>query len=194
MSEIQRRGGVQLEALLKRFGIPVVLPGAELIDAVLPIASVPRLDNLCCGLGSVAALASNRSVNQILNPAKSNVRVTLIGFWCSTTAPGGIDLRMHNPELGTPIGATQVLRRVRGNQPEPSCQLFSTQGAGVGNTAMRWAQDIADRSYWYSLARFGDNQDASGLTLDETRGVVVYPDADNVGSIVTWLWSERIMA
>jgi len=191
-SDIQRRGGPQVLALFKRFGITVLPPGMELEQAVAPVAAVPRLDLLCSGIGTIAASVNDSSQVQLFNPVGSGVTVTLHRVWLSVTTAGEVRMQLHDTALGSAITTLQVMRRALGSQQSPSAQMRSTQGNLVGTNAMRFDLDIADRSYQFDMGILGDNQEFVGPSLAEGRGLIFAPTTDNVGNLTNLLWSERI--
>lgn len=192
MADIQRRGGPQLASLLRRFGITRVLSGSQISEDVTAVAQVPRLDNLCGGNGDIAVLAANRSMVQLFNPVGSGVTVILHKVWVALTVPGRFTLRTSVVALADAITTLTVLNRRLGNQPEPSAQMRSLRGTGVGGPDLSWTIDIADRSYEFDLQRLDASQEFHGPSLAEGRGYTMVPDTDNVGAEVTYLWSERI--
>lgn len=189
---IQRRGGPQVVALFDRFGVKTGPQDVDLIDAVLPTAAVPRLDNLCGGGEDVAADVGNRSLLQLFNPVDSGVVVIVHRLWISLTVAGTAGIRMHNTALATAGSSLDVFNRVVGNQPEPSGQLRTLQGAAVGSTSLIWRLDTANRSVEFDVSRLGDTQKFAGLSLQQGTGAVITPSADNVGMRGGFLWSERI--
>lgn len=193
MPAIQKRGGLQLETLNRRFGIPTVEPGAELLAFVLPTAEVPRLDNLCAGGDTEFGTVGDRSMIQLFNPPGSGVVVILHRFWVFLETAGQINFRTHNVQLANGISTVQVLSRTLGNQPEPAARMRKLSGTGVGSTAMIFQLDTADRAYEFDLTRLGDQQQFGGPSLAEGRGFVIVPTTDDVNCGVNFLWSERVL-
>jgi len=193
LEPVQRRGGPQLAALLKRFGVPGVPEGAGIDANVSSVAEVPRLDNLCAGSAIVAAEASDRSMTQLFNPANSGITVIIHRLWVQMSAAGDVSLRLHDTELADTEANVSVISRRLGTQPAPSAHLRSLKGNSVGNTrVMNFSLDIADRTYEWDLSRLGNVWDFAGPSLAEGRGIVMVPVADNVLCAVNYLWSERI--
>lgn len=189
---IQRRGGPQLLALFKRFGLTVVPAGMALEEVVVPVARVPRLDLLCGGIGNVAASVGDSSMIQLFNPVSSGVIVTLHRVWLSLGTAGQMRMQLHDTALASNITTVQVLRRTLGSQQSPSAQLRSAQDNLVGVNANRFNLDIADRSYPFEMGILGDNQEFVGPSLAEGRGLVFATNSDNVANVTNLLWSERI--
>lgn len=192
MSEIQRRGGPQVEALLRRFGVKNVPPGFEVIDTVLPVAEVTRLDNLCGGGIEIAGLAANRSIVQLFNPRGSGVILILHRVWVSLEVAGVTGLRTHDTPLATLVTSVGVLNRTRGNQPQPSGEIRSAQSGSVGADVIPWRVAVADETIEIPLGRLGGDQSFVGPSLAEGRGFAMVPSADDVRAGVSFLWSERI--
>jgi len=190
---VQRRGGPQLAALLKRFGVPGVPSGTGIVADIAAVAEVPRIDNLCAGSAIVVAEAADRSMTQLFNPANSGITVILHRMWASLSAAGDLSLRLHDTELADTEGNVAVLSRRLGTQPAPSAHLRSLKGNSVGtDRILNFSLDIADRTYEWDLSRLGNSWDFAGPSLAEGRGYVIVPTTDNVLCAVNLLWSERI--
>ena len=193
MADIQRRGGPQLASLLRRFGVQKRPPESQIYPDILPVAQVPRLDNLCGGTKRVTALAANRSLVQLFNPSGSGVVVVLHKLWISLGAAGRVSIRTHNIALADAATALGVLNRIRGNQSEPSAQMRSLQGTSIGNDILAWPLDVVDKPYEFNVQRMDDSQEFFGPSLSEGAGFTVTPSSDNVELSVSFLWSERIV-
>jgi len=189
---IQRRGGPQVEALQDRFGVRGAAEDTELIDAVLPVAVVPRLDNLCGGGAALAGVASERSMIQLFNPVGSGITIILHRFWYALATAGTFSIRMHNTALTTLATEIDVLNRTLGNQPEPSGQVRTLAGTGVGTVSLQMRVTPANLSIPYELGRPGEDYKWAGLSLAEGRGVNLVPSVDNITATAAFLWSERI--
>jgi len=192
MAFIQRRGGPQLESLLRRFGITVGAAGQQVTEGVVAVAPVPRLDVLCGGSKRLAALASNRSMVQLFNPVGSGVIATLHRIYVSVTTPAAVFLRKHNAALADAVTFIDVLNRELVIEPEPSCLMKSLRGTAVGATTLEFDLDTADRMEEIDLTRLGETQKYAGASLAEGLGFVIVTTTDNVGLLVNYIWSERI--
>jgi len=164
----------------------------ELLNTVVPVAAVPRLDNLCGGGLTQVAVAGERAMVQLFNPVGSGITATLYRFWVALESGGIFSLRLHNVALADAETQLQVYNRTLGNQPEPSAQIRSLNGSGVGDTTMEFRIATAVQSQEFNLARIGDDQRWAGLSLAEGRGVIVVPSTDDINNTTSFLWSERI--
>lgn len=194
MAEIQRRGGPQFDALVKRFGVKTTGVPVELGEFILPVGEVPRLDVLCGGGDTIAAEAAKRSQVQLFNPPGSGVTVILHRIWIALSASEIVTLRMHNTALADAGAFTPlILNRTAGNQPQPSAQIRTLKDAGLGTIAMFWPMVVAGLDYReIHLERVGAVQVFEGPSLAEGRGFNIVPSADNIGLTATFEWSERI--
>jgi len=191
VTEIQRRGGPQFSALLRRFGITSPHPGVEVVHEVNAVAPIPRLDNLCVGTADIPSNAA-RSAVQLFNPVGSGVIVILHRVWMAVSGATSVTLRVHNTALADAVGNLQVMSRTLGNQPSPSCQMWSAEAASVGTVAMKFDLDIADRTYEWDLGRVGDDQEFAGPSLAEGRGILMVPGANTTAFNAGYYWTERL--
>lgn len=189
---IQRRGGPQVQTLLERFGLRMAAQDVEIPEIVLPVASVPRLDNLCMGVAQVNPSVAERSLVQLFNPATSRVTVIIHRIWVALGAADEVSFRTNAIALADAETTLAVVNRKIGNQPEPVALIRSLQGSASGSTVGIWRLDTAARSVEFNLNRIADNQEFSGVSLARGRGFMIVPQADNIGNTVTFLWSERI--
>jgi len=188
---IQKRGGPQVAALLRRFGVGGQQPIDELIDAVLPVAEIPRLDVLCGGGGNVGASASDRSMIQLFNPVGSGVICILHRVWLSVGAAVTLSIRPATAAITTNVTSLYQLTLVKGNQPEPSCQVRTAQGNAAGTAGLEWEMTDVDEMKEWDLGRRGNNEH-EGPSAEEGRGFTIIPAADNIAVLATFLWSERL--
>jgi len=187
---IQRRGGPQFEALLRRFGIKST-PDAEIADDITSVASVPRLDYPCMGRKLVTGTSADRSQVQVLNPANSGIISHVHRVWVASEAADTIELTMRDVALVTNDFGI-VVWRPDGTQPNPATQFRSASATEVGTIFMTQACDIAARTYVVELdSAFGDYEHP-GVALDEGSGMVVQSGTDDLNLDVSIFWSERL--
>jgi len=193
VSEIQRRGGPQVDALLDRFGIQGPRANVPLVDTVSPVAVVPRLDPLCMAQHTIAAVASQFAHSQLFNPVGSGVILRVKRVWTDT--PGAqFAMTLHNVALGAVSSTGAILNRVVAGQRNSSGQLrFLSTTSEFGTRIGVWhggASSIASYKLEFD-AWDGDNVD-SLPTLGEGTGMICRSVATNQAWQWTWMWSERL--
>lgn len=187
---VQRRGVPQAEAVAERFGQEDLGHPTELHEGIFPIAKVSRVDLPAMGGVAVAALAANRSMVQLFNPARSNTDLLIKRIWMSSLTDQTINLRTHDnalPNLAPFIGV--MVRQEGTNQKGAVGQVRSLQGAAVGTTIGIW-QVLANV---LELVDFmvGDGEHFDGLILQPGRGVLLSPSVDDAVMRATFQWLER---
>ena len=190
---VQRRGVPQADAVAERFGQdqlggPVALP-----DFILPVAKVPRVDLPSIGGAVVAALAANRSIVQLFNPAGSNTHLLLKRIWASATSATTMRIKTHDTALAdshTTIAA--MIRQEGTSQVAPLAQIRSVQGADVGSIVAFLNLEINVTEEFNFIVSDGEHFD--GFVIEPGRGILVVPSGDNVGMKATWHWLERQVA
>lgn len=187
---VQRRGVPQAEAIAARFGQETLGSPTELASGILPSAKVTRVDWPMLGGVEVAALAANRSMIQLLNPAKSNTDVFLKRIWFSRSSAGAINIRTRNATLLTLATSSASLFRQEGtSQIAPIAQIRTAQSAAVGGNIATYELE-ADIMELITF-EVGDGQEFDGFLLQPGRGFLVAPDADNIAIRATFHWLER---
>lgn len=187
---VQRRGVPQAEALADRFGQQSLGAPTELPPLILPIAKVARVDLPCMGEGLMVALAANRSMVQLLNPAGSNTDLLVKRIWASAPANANIQVKTHDTALATLLTSLAALVRQEGtSQVAPIGQVRRTQGAAVGTTfALITVVSGVTESLNFDV---GDGEEFDGIVLQPGRGILCDPGSDNVQMIATFHWLER---
>lgn len=188
--QVQRRGVPQAQAIAERFGQEALGGSTELPPWIIPMAKTTRLDLPCMGHGLMAALAANRSMVQLFNPGDTNTDIYLQRLWCSSTADGNIQLKIHDTALTTNLSTNVALWRREGtSQPRPVAQVRKVQGASVGTVF--GLVEVLDNVSQLVDFRLGDGQQHDGLVLQPGRGILLNPGGDNLQINVMFHWLER---
>lgn len=187
---VQRRGVPQAEAVAERFGQGSLGAPTELLAGILPVAKVTRVDQPAMGGVEVGALAANRSMIQLFNPAGSNTDLLLKRLWISSGATGTVNLRTHDTALTNVSAFTASMIRLEGsNQIAPIGQIRSVQATAVGAT-MAFYRVITDVVLEINFI-LGDGEEFDGFVIQPGRGLLVAPGSDEQVMRATWEWLER---
>lgn len=186
---VQRRGVPQAEAVAERFGQEALGAPTELASGILPIAKVARVDRPSMGATNVSALAANRSMIQLLNPAGTNTDLLLKRIWASSSATGIMQLSTHDAALASLVTTVASMVRQEGSQFAPVGQVRFAQGAVVGSQigSLALTADTLEKFEFMT----GDGDHFDGFVLQPGRGILVAPASDNVGMTATFEWLER---
>lgn len=187
---VQRRGVPQAEQVAIRFGQESLGAPTFLPSFIQPIAKVAWVDRPAMGGLEVAALAANRSMIQLINPPGSGIDIYVKRLFVNLSAQGGFTLRTHNFNLTTLATTIAMMVRQRGaTQFAPIGQIRSVQGAAVGGAFGSFG--VLDDDPLELDFQIGDGQHFDGLVLQESRGILVAPDGDNLAIRATYHWVER---
>lgn len=187
---VQRRGVPQVNVLAERFGQETLGAPVELPPFILPVAKVPRTDPPAMGGTAVGALAANRSMIQLLNPASSNTELLVKRIWASAGADATVNISTHDAPLAT-LATTRasMIRREGSNQTVPIGQIRHTKGAAVGSvTGFFFHEGQTGFTLDFST---GDGDHFDGFVLQPGRGILLDPGADNITMRATFEWLER---
>lgn len=187
---VQRRGVPQAEAVADRFGQEALGSPTELPAVIHSMAKVARVDLPAMGGTTVAALAANRSMIQLLNPAGSNTDLLIKRIWLSTNAAAVLGIRTHDAALtGLLTSLASLVRQEGTSQVAPIGQLRSQQGTSVGSS---FAFVTVPANVTLPMEFLvGDGEHFDGAVLQPGRGILVAPNNDNFQITATFKWLER---
>ena len=175
------RGAPRWRRFLKNIGESTPRGAPLIADFILPVDQVPIVSESAIGGGSVAALAANRSLIQLLNPAANNYDLWVRYIGVQITAAALILLRHFDTALGTPITATRQMLNMWGGERDTSATMHSDQGTAVGTTlAFMPVRDL------FSELHF----DRGAFIMQPGQGILTAPNADNIGIHTTYIWEE----
>lgn len=187
---VQRRGVPQAEAVADRFGQQSLGAQTELLSGIVPVAKVARVDLPMIGGIGIGALAANRSMIQIFNPAGSNTDLLIKRIWVSSGTTGTLLLRTHDTALtNLATGTGSMVRQEGSSQVAPIGQIRSVQGAAVG-TSIGVVKVIEDATLPLEFF-LGDGEHFDGFVIQPGRGILISPDTDNRSLAATFEWLER---
>lgn len=186
---VQRRGVPQTEAVASRFGRDQLGAPVEILNVIIPVAKVTRVDQPAMGGTTVAALAANRSMIQLLNPAGSNTDLLVKRIWLSSNAAIVVGLRTHDAPLSGLLTSLGSMIRKEGSQVSPIAQLRSEQGTSVGSNLAFFTLDT-NTNLTLDLT-VGDGEEFDGLVIQPGRGILLAPNNDNTQITGSFQWLER---